>query len=110
MLTGESVPWTTSSVAPDLALGNRTSMLFSGTLVAAGAIETRNTCTYCSVACGIILYAKRDAKTGKPNIYHIEGDSGHPDQPRNALFERCRAARYGAFQNAHALSAGPYIC
>ncbi len=39
ILTGESVPVEkgTSPAAPDAALGDRTSMLFSGTLVAAGA-------------------------------------------------------------------------
>src|SRR6266571_525240 len=41
--------------------------------------ETRNTCTYCSVACGIILYSKGDLKKGeKAEITHIEGDSDHP--------------------------------
>ncbi len=41
--------------------------------------ETRNTCTYCSVACGIILYSKGDLRKGeKAEITHIEGDSDHP--------------------------------
>ena len=41
--------------------------------------ETRNTCTYCSVACGIILYSKGDLKKGETaEITHIEGDSDHP--------------------------------
>ncbi len=41
--------------------------------------ETRNTCTYCSVACGIIIYSKGDLKKGeKADIVHIEGDSDHP--------------------------------
>lgn len=41
--------------------------------------ETRNTCTYCSVACGIILYSKGDLKKGeKANLVHIEGDADHP--------------------------------
>ncbi len=41
--------------------------------------ETRNTCTYCSVACGIIIYSKGDLKKGeKANITHIEGDVDHP--------------------------------
>lgn len=45
----------------------------------ASAIETRNTCPYCSVACGVILYSRGDAKKGeKAEIYHIEGDSDHP--------------------------------
>ena len=45
----------------------------------ASAIETRNTCTYYSVACGIIMYSRGDIKKGeKAEIYHIEGDSDHP--------------------------------
>ncbi len=45
----------------------------------ANATETRNTCTYCSVACGIIMYSRGDLKKGeKAEIYHIEGDADHP--------------------------------
>ena len=41
--------------------------------------ETRNTCPYCSVACGIIMYSKGDLNAGeKAEIVHIEGDSDHP--------------------------------
>ncbi len=41
--------------------------------------ETRNTCPYCSVACGIIMYSKGDLKKGeKAEITHIEGDTDHP--------------------------------
>ncbi len=41
--------------------------------------ETRNTCTYCSVACGILIYSLGDhAKNAKPSIVHIEGDPDHP--------------------------------
>lgn len=41
--------------------------------------ETRNTCTYCSVACGIIIYSKGDLRKGeKADIVHIEGDADHP--------------------------------
>jgi formate dehydrogenase major subunit len=41
--------------------------------------ETRNTCPYCSVACGIIMYSKGDlAKGEKAEISHIEGDVDHP--------------------------------
>src|SRR5260370_27570617 len=43
------------------------------------ASETRNTCTYCSVACGILIYSLGDrAKNAKSNIIHIEGDPDHP--------------------------------
>lgn len=43
------------------------------------ATETRNTCTYCSVACGILIYSMGDrAKNALSNIIHIEGDPDHP--------------------------------
>jgi formate dehydrogenase major subunit len=45
----------------------------------AKATETRNTCPYCSVACGIIMYSRGDVKKGEQaEILHIEGDSDHP--------------------------------
>jgi formate dehydrogenase major subunit len=45
----------------------------------AGSTETRNTCTYCSVACGVIMYSRGDVKKGeKAEIFHIEGDADHP--------------------------------
>ena len=41
--------------------------------------EVRNTCTYCSVACGILIFSKGDLKKGeKATITHIEGDVDHP--------------------------------
>ena len=44
-----------------------------------GTTETRNTCPYCSVACGVILYSKGDLKKGEAaKITHIEGDADHP--------------------------------
>jgi len=44
-----------------------------------GTTETRNTCPYCSVACGVILYSKGDLMKGeKAEITHIEGDTDHP--------------------------------
>ena len=43
------------------------------------ATETRNTCPYCAVACGLIMYSLGDnAKNAKANIVHIEGDPDHP--------------------------------
>jgi formate dehydrogenase major subunit len=45
----------------------------------ARATETRNTCPYCSVACGILMYGLGDgAKNAVPSIIHIEGDPDHP--------------------------------
>lgn len=41
--------------------------------------ETRNTCPYCSVGCGVILYALGDrSKNAKSEITHVEGDPDHP--------------------------------
>jgi len=65
------------------ALGFR----FSGEALAASvrpfkltaATEPRNTCTYCSVACGILIYSLGDrAKNATSDIIHIEGDPDHP--------------------------------
>lgn len=45
------------------------------------ATETRNTCPYCAVACGILMYSLGDrSKNAEPSIFHIEGD---PDNPIN---------------------------
>jgi len=44
-----------------------------------GTTQVRNTCPYCSVACGIVMYALGDkAKNAKASIIHIEGDPDHP--------------------------------
>ena len=41
--------------------------------------ETRNTCPYCSVGCGILMYGLGDgAKNATSSIIHIEGDADHP--------------------------------
>ena len=41
--------------------------------------ETRNTCPYCSVSCGLLMYSLGDkAKNVKSTIIHIEGDPDHP--------------------------------
>jgi len=41
--------------------------------------ETRSTCPYCSVSCGLILYTLGDkSKNVKSAIVHVEGDPDHP--------------------------------
>ena len=41
--------------------------------------ETRSTCPYCSVSCGLVMYTLGDkAKNVKSTIIHIEGDPDHP--------------------------------
>ncbi len=43
------------------------------------AKEVRNTCTYCSVGCGILMYSLGDgAYNAKASVIHVEGDPDHP--------------------------------
>lgn len=45
----------------------------------ARATETRNTCPYCSVACGVLLYSVGDkSKNVHAEVMHVEGDPDHP--------------------------------
>ena len=45
----------------------------------ARANETRSTCPYCSVSCGIIIYSIGDrAKNVTAQVVHVEGDPDHP--------------------------------
>jgi formate dehydrogenase major subunit len=41
--------------------------------------QTRNTCPYCSVSCGVIMYGLGDrSKNARTKLIHIEGDPDHP--------------------------------
>src|SRR5512144_1226547 len=41
--------------------------------------ETRSTCPYCSVSCGVIIHTLGDrAKNVTPQVVHVEGDTDHP--------------------------------
>jgi formate dehydrogenase major subunit len=43
------------------------------------ATETRSTCPYCSVSCGVLIYTLGDkAKNVTPQVIHVEGDPDHP--------------------------------
>src|ERR1700759_5387157 len=43
------------------------------------ATETRSTCPYCSVSCGVIIHTIGDkAKNVTPQVVHVEGDPDHP--------------------------------
>jgi formate dehydrogenase major subunit len=73
--------------AAGLAASSLVALGFSPTLALAEtrnfklaqATETRNTCPYCSVGCGIIMYSLGDkAKNVVAGIIHIEGDPDHP--------------------------------
>ncbi|VTY35103.1 Formate dehydrogenase-O major subunit [Xylophilus ampelinus] len=45
----------------------------------AATTVTRQTCTYCSVGCGILMYSLGDgAKNAKASVIHVEGDPDHP--------------------------------
>lgn len=83
----------------------------------ASMTETRNTCTYCSVACGILIYSKGDVAAGDTAVItHIEGDADHPTNrgtlcPKGAALKdivhsetrlttpRIRRAGAGAFED-----------
>jgi len=41
--------------------------------------ETRSTCPYCSVSCGVIIHTLSDkGKNSTPQVVHVEGDPDHP--------------------------------
>jgi formate dehydrogenase major subunit len=45
----------------------------------ARASETRSTCPYCAVSCGVIIYTLGDkAKNVTAQVIHVEGDPDHP--------------------------------
>jgi formate dehydrogenase major subunit len=49
------------------------------TLKIARTSETRSTCPYCSVSCGVIIHTLGDkAKNAIPQVVHVEGDPDHP--------------------------------
>src|SRR6202171_1754813 len=51
----------------------------TSSLKIARASETRSTCPYCSVSCGVIIYTIGDkAKNAIPQVVHVEGDPDHP--------------------------------
>jgi formate dehydrogenase major subunit len=45
----------------------------------ARASETRSTCPYCAVGCGVLIYSLGDnAKNVTRQVIHVEGDPDHP--------------------------------
>lgn len=71
---------TTSSLAA-LGFSPQVALAEARTYKLAHATETRNTCPYCSVSCGVLIYSLGDkSKNAKSAIFHIEGD---PDNPVN---------------------------
>ncbi len=49
------------------------------TLKIARTTETRSTCPYCAVSCGVIIHTLGDkAMNAIPAVVHVEGDPDHP--------------------------------
>jgi formate dehydrogenase major subunit len=49
------------------------------TLKIARTTETRSTCPYCAVSCGVIIHTLGDrSRNVKPAVVHVEGDPDHP--------------------------------
>src|SRR5436853_4750250 len=49
------------------------------TLKISRTTETRSTCPYCAVSCGVIIHTLGDkAKNVTPSVVHVEGDPDHP--------------------------------
>src|SRR5262245_37888535 len=69
------------SLAPAVALGFELAPAWAEAreLKIARTTETRSTCPYCAVGCGVILHTLGDrAQNARASIVHVEGD---PDQP-----------------------------
>jgi formate dehydrogenase major subunit len=63
------------------ALGFDTQPLLAqaGALKISRTTETRSTCPYCSVSCGVIIHTIGDkAKNVTAQVVHVEGDPDHP--------------------------------
>ena len=66
-------------VASALGLDVRRAYAQSRELKIARTTETRSTCPYCSVSCGVIIHTIGDkAKNVTPQVVHVEGDPDHP--------------------------------
>src|ERR1700746_1686644 len=51
----------------------------TSSLKIARTTQTRSTCPYCSVSCGVIIHTLGDkAKNVTPQVVHVEGDPDHP--------------------------------
>jgi len=68
-------------IASVLGFDVKTAYAQAKELKIARTTETRSTCPYCSVSCGIIIHTIGDkAKNVTPQVLHVEG---HPDHPIN---------------------------
>jgi formate dehydrogenase major subunit len=66
-------------VASVLGFDLKTAYAQAPELKIARTTETRSTCPYCSVSCGVIIHTIGDkAKNVTPQVVHVEGDPDHP--------------------------------
>src|ERR1700730_4335401 len=66
-------------IASVLGFDVKTAYAQAQELKIARTTETRSTCPYCSVSCGVIIYTIGDrAKNVTPQVVHVEGDPDHP--------------------------------
>ena len=66
-------------VASVLGFDMRRAYAQSRELKIARTTETRSTCPYCSVSCGVIIHTLGDkAKNVTAQVIHVEGDPDHP--------------------------------
>src|ERR1700748_3030825 len=71
----------TGSAAAALLLGfdAQPALAQAKELKIARTTETRSTCPYCSVSCGVIIHTLGDkAKNVTAQVIHVEGDPDHP--------------------------------
>jgi formate dehydrogenase major subunit len=66
-------------VASVLGFNLKTAYAQAKELKIARTTETRSTCPYCSVSCGVIIHTLGDkAKNVTAQVVHVEGDPDHP--------------------------------
>ena len=66
-------------VASVLGFDLKTAYAQAAELKIARTTETRSTCPYCSVSCGVIIHTLGDkAANVKASVVHVEGDPDHP--------------------------------
>ena len=69
----------TGAAVTAFGLDVRPALAQAKTLKISRTSETRSTCPYCSVSCGVIIHTLGDrAKNAVPQVIHVEGDPDHP--------------------------------
>jgi formate dehydrogenase major subunit len=69
----------TTAAASVLGFDLTPALAQSRELKIARTTETRSTCPYCSVSCGVIIHTLGDrSRNVKPTVVHVEGDPDHP--------------------------------